>query len=108
MRAYRIGPNCDHLGIFLHLINRLTDLRLFHKAAARSAPAGSMEADEHEGTQAAMKTMINAAYGYMGATSMALIGDLGDANVMSRRGRALASAIIVAQRVGGQRGYTVW
>src|SRR6266571_2764914 len=89
MRAYRIGPSCDHLGVFLHLIDRLTDLRLFHKAAARSAPPGSIEADEHEGTQAAMKTMINAAYGYMGATSMALFGDLGAANEVTRRGRAL-------------------
>ena len=89
MRAYRIGPSCDHLGVFLHLIDRLTELRLFHKAAARSAPAGSIEADEHEGTQAAMKTMINAAYGYMGATSMALFGDLGAANEVTRRGRAL-------------------
>ena len=76
MRAFRIGPSCDHLGVFLHLIDRLTELRLFHKAAARSLPSGSIEADEHEGTQAAMKTMINAAYGYMGATSMALFGDL--------------------------------
>jgi DNA polymerase I len=76
MRAYRIGPRCDHLGVFLHLIDRLTELRLFHKAAARSAPAGSIEADEHEGTQAAMKTMINAAYGYMGATCAGYLGHL--------------------------------
>src|SRR5438132_5120124 len=54
MRAFRIGPSCDHLGVFLHLIDRLTELRLFHKAAARSAPPGSMEADQHDGTQAAM------------------------------------------------------
>ena len=101
MRAYRIGPSCDHLGVFLHLIDRLTELRLFHKAAARSAPAGSIEADEHEGTQAAMKTMINAAYGYMGATSMALFGDLGAANEVTRRGRALLDQIIEALRERG-------
>jgi DNA polymerase elongation subunit (family B) len=101
MRAYRIGPNCDHLGVFLHLIDRLTELRLFHKAAARSAPVGSQEADEHDGTQAAMKTMINAAYGYMGATSMALFGDLGAANEVTRRGRALLDQIIEALRERG-------
>jgi DNA polymerase, archaea type len=101
MRAYRIGPSCDHLGVFLHLIDRLTELRLFHKAAARSAPAGSMEANQHEGTQAAMKTMINAAYGYMGATSMALFGDLGAANEVTRRGRALLDQIIEALRERG-------
>ena len=101
MRAFRIGPSCDHLGVFLHLIDRLTELRLFHKAAARSAPTGSIEADEHEGTQAAMKTMINAAYGYMGATSMALFGDLGAANEVTRRGRALLTEIIEALRERG-------
>jgi DNA polymerase elongation subunit (family B) len=101
MRAYRIGPSCDHLGVFLHLIDRLTELRLFHKAAARSAPSGSQEADEHEGTQAAMKTMINAAYGYMGATSMALFGDLGAANEVTRRGRELLDQIIEALRERG-------
>jgi DNA polymerase, archaea type len=101
MRAYRIGPSRDHLGVFLHLIDRLTELRLFHKAAARSAPFGSQDADEHEGTQAAMKTMINAAYGYMGATSMALFGDLGAANEVTRRGRALLDQIIEALRERG-------
>jgi len=101
MRAFRIGPSCDHLGVFLHLIDRLTELRLFHKAAARSALPGSIEADEHEGTQAAMKTMINAAYGYMGATSMALFGDLGAANEVTRRGRALLDQIIEALRERG-------
>jgi DNA polymerase elongation subunit (family B) len=60
-----------------------------------------MEADEHEGTQAAMKTMINAAYGYMGATSMALFADLGAANEVTRRGRELLTEIIEALRERG-------
>jgi DNA polymerase elongation subunit (family B) len=101
IRAYRIGPKCDHLGVFLHLMDRLTELRLFHKAAARSAPPGSMEANQHEGTQAAMKTMINAAYGYLGAASMALFADLEAANEVTRRGRALLDAIIAALRERG-------
>ena len=101
IRAFRIGPSCDHLGVFLHLIDRLTELRLFHKVAARSAPPGSMEADQHDGTQAAMKTMINAAYGYLGATSMALFADLGADNEVTRRGRALLDDIIEALRACG-------
>jgi DNA polymerase elongation subunit (family B) len=101
IRAYHIGPKCDHLGVFLHLMDRLTELRLFHKAAARSAPPGSMEANQHEGTQAAMKTMINAAYGYLGATSMALFADLEGANEVTRRGRALLDSIIAALRERG-------
>jgi DNA polymerase, archaea type len=101
MRVYRIGPSSDHLGVFLHLIDRLTELRLFHKAAARQAAPGSIDANQHDGTQAAMKTMINAAYGYLGATSMALFGDLGAANEVTRRGRALLDGIIQALRERG-------
>jgi DNA polymerase elongation subunit (family B) len=82
-------------------MDRLTELRLFHKAAARSAPPGLMEANQHEGTQAAMKTMINAAYGYLGATSMALFADLEAANEVTRRGRALLDSIIAALRERG-------
>jgi len=101
IKTHRIQPACDHLGVFLHLIDRLTDLRLFHKAAARQAAPGSMEANQHDGTQAAMKTMINAAYGYLGATSMALFADLSAANEVTRRGRALLDSIIQALRERG-------
>jgi DNA polymerase elongation subunit (family B) len=101
IRAFRIGPKSDRLGVFLHLIDCLTALRLQHKAAAKSAQPGSMEANQHEGTQAAMKTMINAAYGYMGATTMALFADLEAANEVTRRGRALLDSIIEALRQRG-------
>lgn len=85
----------------MHLIDRLTELRLFHKTAARLAPPGSMQANQHEGTQAAMKTMVNAAYGYLGATSMALFADLEAANEITRRGRALLDGLIDALRQRG-------
>lgn len=101
IRAFRLGPSCDYLGVFLYLMDNLTELRLFHKAAARSAPPGSREANQHEGTQAAMKTMINAAYGYLGATSMALFADLGAANEITRRGRELLDFIIKELRARG-------
>jgi len=42
--------------------------------------------------------MINAAYGYMGATSMALFADLGAAIEVTRRGRVLLTEIIEALR----------
>src|SRR6266581_4910836 len=96
MRIFRIGPACDGLGVLLHILDRLTDLRLHHKAAAKAAPPGSMEANQHDGTQAAMKTLINAAYGYMGAGSMALFADPDAANEVTRRGRELLDHILDA------------
>ncbi|GHO48336.1 3'-5' exonuclease [Ktedonospora formicarum] len=101
IRAFRIGPKCDRLGAFLHFMDRLTELRLAHKRAAREAPSGSMEANQHDGTQAAMKTVINAAYGYLGATSMALFADLEAANEITKRGRALLDGILGILRERG-------
>src|SRR5712691_1188958 len=52
MRIYQIGPACDHLGVLLSILGRLTDLRLSHKAAAKEATPGSLEANTHDATQA--------------------------------------------------------
>lgn len=101
MRTFKIGPACDRLGVPLHILDRLTELRLHHKVAARQAPPGSMEANQHDGTQAAMKTLINSAYGYMGAGSMALFADPIAANEVTRRGRALLDQLLDALRERG-------
>jgi DNA polymerase I len=101
MRTYQIGPKCDALGMLLRFLDRLTTLRLSHKAAARQAPPGSMEANQHEGTQAAMKTLINAAYGYMGAGSMAHFADPEAADTVTRRGRELLDGLLAALRERG-------
>src|SRR6266702_8993544 len=96
MRTYQIGPSCDHLGVLLSILGRLTDLRLSHKAAAKQAIPGSLEANTHDATQAAMKILVNAAYGYMGAGSMALFADMRAADEVTKRGRELLSQVINA------------
>ena len=101
MRSFRIGPACDHLGVLLGILDRLTDLRLAHKAAARSATPGSLEANMHDATQAAMKILVNAAYGYMGAGSMALFADMRAADEVTRRGREVLAQVLDALRERG-------
>jgi DNA polymerase I len=101
MRTFQIGPSSDHLGVLLHILGRLTDLRLSHKAAARTATSGSVEANHHEATQAAMKILINAAYGYMGAGSMALFADSKAADEVTRQGRAILNQVLDALRQRG-------
>jgi len=101
MRTFQIGPACDRLGVLLGVLDRLTDLRLAHKAAARAATPGSVEANAHDATQAAMKILINAAYGYMGAGSMALFADSRAADEVTRRGRELLSEVVEALRQRG-------
>lgn len=94
MRAYRIGPDTDALGALLHVVDRLTDLRLAHKTAARIAAPGSPEAGHHSAMQAAMKLVINSAYGYMGAGRMALFADRRAADEVTRRGREILGQVL--------------
>jgi DNA polymerase, archaea type len=101
MRTYQIGPTCDRLGVLLDILGRLTDLRLHHKAAARRGAPGSVEANHHDATQAAMKILINAAYGYMGAGSMALFADGLAAGEVTRRGREVLTQVLDALRQRG-------
>ncbi len=101
MRTFQIGPACDRLGVLLSILSRLTDLRLAHKAAARRAAVDSLAANHHEATQAAMKILINAAYGYMGAGTMALFADGRAADEVTRRGRELLNSVLAALRQRG-------
>jgi DNA polymerase elongation subunit (family B) len=88
MRAYRIGPARDHLGALLALVDRLVEQRLVAKASARAAPAGSAERHSHEATSAAMKIVVNSAYGYLAAGGgLTRFADVHAANEVTRRGR---------------------
>jgi len=101
MRTYRIGPGSDHLGALLAFVDTLTEMRLHHKRAAQATAPGTAEWGWHEGRQAAMKLLINSAYGYMGAGSMALFADLSAANEITRRGRELLGLVIEALAARG-------
>ncbi len=101
MMAYRIGPEGDRLGALLHVVGRLLELRLAHKAQARAAPEGSPERGHHGAMQAAMKLLINSAYGYMGAGAIALFADRRAADEVTRRGRAILDQLVAALRNRG-------
>jgi DNA polymerase elongation subunit (family B) len=100
MRVHRIGPACDQLGALLAIVGRLTDLRLHHKAAARDT-ADPAAAARHDAMQAAMKVLINSAYGYMGAGDMALFADRRAADEVTRRGRETLAHVVGELRVRG-------
>ena len=57
------------------------------KAAAKAAPAGSAERHAHEAMSAAMKLVVNSAYGYLGAGGLTRFSDIHAANEVTRRGR---------------------
>ncbi len=88
MRAHRIGPARDHLGALLALVDQLVEQRLAAKAHARTAPPGSAERHAHEAVSAAMKLVVNSAYGYLAAGGeLTRFADVHAANEVTRRGR---------------------
>ena len=88
MRAYRIGPARDHLGALLALVDRLVAQRLDAKGRARTLPPGSPERHTLEATSAAMKLVVNSAYGYLAAGGrLTRFADVHAANEVTRRGR---------------------
>jgi DNA polymerase, archaea type len=87
MRAYRIGPSRDHLGALLALVDQLVDLRLAAKASARKAAPESAERFGFEAISAAMKLVVNSAYGYLAAGGLTRFADVHAANEVTRRGR---------------------
>jgi DNA polymerase elongation subunit (family B) len=89
MREYRIGPARDRLAALLAIVDRLVEHRLAAKARGRAAPAGSTERYAAEAMSAAMKLVINSAYGYLGAPGLTRFSDVHAANEVTRRGRAV-------------------
>jgi DNA polymerase, archaea type len=89
MRQYAIGPSSDRLGALLGLISRLVDQRLDAKRRARTLPQGSSERHSLEAISAAMKLVVNSAYGYLGAVGLTRFSDVHAANEVTRRGREL-------------------
>ena len=88
MRAYRIGPARDRLGALLALVDRLVVQRLAAKASARALPEGCAERYTHEAMSAAMKLVVNSAYGYLAAGGgLTRFADVHAANEVTRRGR---------------------
>ena len=87
MRAYQIGPSRDRLGALLTLVDGLVERRLQAKANARAAAPGSAERHTEEAMSAALKIVVNSAYGYLAAGGLTRFADVHAANEVTRRGR---------------------
>jgi len=87
MRAYHIGPSRDRLGVLLGLVDGLVERRLEAKMQARTAAPGSPERYTHDAMSAALKIIVNSAYGYLAAGGLTRFADVHAANEVTRRGR---------------------
>lgn len=104
MRAYRIGPSRDQLGALLALVDTLVERRLEAKTRAQAAPPGSAERHTHEAMSAALKIVVNSAYGYLAAGGLTRFADVHAANEVTRRGREVLGLMC---RALAERGVTL-
>jgi DNA polymerase elongation subunit (family B) len=93
MRAYRIGPRRDRLGALVGIVDRLVEQRLAAKARAKAAPPGSSARHTDEAVSAAMKLVVNSAYGYLAAGGLTRFADVHAANEVTRRGREVLALL---------------
>jgi DNA polymerase I len=100
MRQYQIGPERDRLHALLALVDQLVQQRLTAKQRAREAARGSQERFTQEAISAAMKLVVNSAYGYLGAVGLTRFADVHAANEVTRRGREVLTLLCreLAQR----------
>ncbi len=100
MLHYDVKPASDHLGLFQHLLRRLTDLRLDTKrrmeAAATPDERGALDAQ-----QSSYKILINSFYGQLGF-SRALFNDFSEADRVAATGQGILKRMMAAiRREGG-------
>jgi DNA polymerase elongation subunit (family B) len=102
MRAFRIGPQRDPLQVLLFLVDQLVEQRLRAKQLAKDAAPGSDERFTQEAMSAAMKLVVNSAYGYLAAgEGLTRFADVHAANEVTRRGR---DTLLLMCRALAQRG----
>ncbi|HEY1536637.1 MAG TPA: DNA polymerase domain-containing protein, partial [Polyangiaceae bacterium] len=71
----------------LALVDQLVEQRLLAKQRAREATQRSEQRFTQEAISAAMKLVVNSAYGYLGAVGLTRFADVHAANEVTRRGR---------------------
>jgi DNA polymerase, archaea type len=101
MRAFKLGPECDELGALLEIVGNLTTQRLEYKQLAKNAARETPEFAHADAMQAAMKLIINSAYGYLAAGSMALFADRIAADAITQHGRDILENVTQQLRKAG-------
>ncbi len=101
MRVHRIGPRCDTLQVLLELVEQMTKTRLEHKKIAKSVPKDHADFAHADAMQAALKLIINSAYGYLAAGDMALFADRAAADEITLTGRRILETVITGLRLRG-------
>jgi len=97
MLNYNVKPENDNLDVFLNILRELTDIRLDAKSKLKTLEKGTLEYNNANALQSAMKILINSAFGYMGAT-FTVFNDPTQAGKVTRYGREILLEMLKAIR----------
>jgi DNA polymerase, archaea type len=112
IRAYGISPSCDTLGVMHSLVAQMLTQRLEHKRLAKLEYGSNHDTmrysnhdvksrSNHDAMQAALKLVLNSAYGYLGAGDMALFADRRAADQITKIGREILAQVIAGLEQAG-------
>jgi DNA polymerase elongation subunit (family B) len=101
MLNYGVEPAGDALGLFAHLLRRLTDLRFATKADMKRATSPD-ERSSLDARQSSYKVLINAFYGNLGF-GHAAFNDFAEADRVAHVGQDLLRQIMALIRTDGGR-----
>lgn len=92
MLNYDVRPECDEIGLFRDLLQKLTELRLQTKREMRSTTDMAAR-NELDARQSSYKVLINSFYGQLGF-SRALFNDVSEADRVARIGQDILRDLI--------------
>ena len=92
MLGQRVAPASDELGVFLHLLAHLRDVRVRAKRLAQTATDDEERRHQHA-LQQTFKILINAFYGYL-AFGSGHFNDFAAADRVTAEGRRVVTAIV--------------
>ncbi len=93
MRQFHIGSQQDSLGALLGIVDRLVEQRLQAKKLSKDTSLPENARAGYNSLSAAMKIIINSAYGYLGSVRLARFADMNAANEITKRGRDTLNVI---------------
>jgi DNA polymerase elongation subunit (family B) len=94
MLSRSIAPRSETLGVFRHLLEKLTGLRLKTKRKMNSTPRRDLQL-KYDAVQSSFKILINSFYGYLGYTQ-ALFNDAEAADEVTRAGQQILRQLMSA------------
>ncbi len=97
MLNYNVKPESDNLDIFLTILRELTNIRLDAKGKLKNLQKGTLEYNNTNAIQSAMKILINSAFGYMGA-EFTVFNEPKQAGEVTRQGREILGEMLTAIR----------